>query len=96
MIRLFNYSIRKLLKNICSQGEVCSNASKVLVHISCYDEFREKVVKQTENLVIGDPLLKETKIGATISREHLNKVKAYIDEAVQQVIWFASIIASTF
>ncbi|CAG9532855.1 unnamed protein product [Cercopithifilaria johnstoni] len=72
------------MANFFSQGEVCSNASKVLVHMSCYDEFRQKVVKQTKNLVIGDPLLKETKIGATISREHLNKVKAYIDEAVQQ------------
>lgn len=73
------------MKNIYSQGEVCSNASKVLVHISCYDEFRRKVVEQTKNLVVGDPLLRETKIGATISREHLSKVKAYIDEAMQQV-----------
>uniref|UniRef100_A0A915PX81 Aldehyde dehydrogenase domain-containing protein n=1 Tax=Setaria digitata TaxID=48799 RepID=A0A915PX81_9BILA len=73
-----------LMANFFSQGEVCSNASKVLVHKSCYDEFRQKVVEQTKSLIIGDPLLKETKIGATISREHLNKVKAYIDEAVKQ------------
>ncbi|VDK66554.1 unnamed protein product [Onchocerca ochengi] len=73
-----------LMANFFSQGAVCSNATKVLVHISCYDEFRRKVVKQTTNLAVGDPLLKETKIGATISCEHLNKVKAYIDEAVQQ------------
>ncbi|EJW88654.1 aldehyde dehydrogenase 11 [Wuchereria bancrofti] len=73
-----------LMANFFAQGEVCSNASKVLVHVSCYDEFRQKVVKQTKNLAIGDPLLKETKIGATISREHLNKVKTYISEAVQQ------------
>ncbi|MCP9257640.1 NAD/NADP-dependent betaine aldehyde dehydrogenase [Dirofilaria immitis] len=66
------------------QGAVCSNASKVLVHISCYDEFRRKIVKQTKNLIVDDPLLKETKIRATISREHLNKVKAYIDGAVQE------------
>ncbi|EFO25562.1 aldehyde dehydrogenase [Loa loa] len=72
------------MANFFSQGEVCSNASKVLVHISCYEEFRKKVMEQTKNLVVGDPLLKETKIGATISREHLNKVKAYIDEAVQE------------
>ncbi|VBB31587.1 unnamed protein product [Acanthocheilonema viteae] len=72
------------MANFFTQGEVCSNASKILVHMSCYNEFRQKVVKQTKNLVIGDPLLKETKIGATISREHLNKVKAYINEAVQQ------------
>ncbi|VDK68604.1 unnamed protein product [Litomosoides sigmodontis] len=72
------------MANFFAQGEVCSNASKVLVHMSRYDEFRQKVVKQTKNLVIGDPLLKETKIGATISREHLSKVKAYIDEAVRQ------------
>ncbi|VDO08884.1 unnamed protein product [Brugia timori] len=73
-----------LMANFFAQGEVCSNASKVLVHVSRYDEFRQKVVKQTKNLAIGDPLLKETKIGATISREHLNKVKTYISEAVQQ------------
>uniref|UniRef100_A0A0R3RVF2 Aldedh domain-containing protein n=1 Tax=Elaeophora elaphi TaxID=1147741 RepID=A0A0R3RVF2_9BILA len=72
------------MANFFSQGEVCSNASKVLVHMSCYDEFRQKIVEQTKNLVIGDPLVKETKIGATISRGHLSKVKAFIDEAVQQ------------
>lgn len=63
--------------------------------MSRYDEFRQKVVKQTKNLAIGDPLLKETKIGATISREHLNKVKTYISEAVQQVIWIALAFGGT-
>ncbi|VDN02023.1 unnamed protein product [Thelazia callipaeda] len=72
------------MANFFCQGEVCSNASKILVHISCYDKFRRKVVERAKRLVIGDPLLKETKIGATISPEHLMKVKYYIDEAVQQ------------
>lgn len=72
-----------------SQGEVCSNASKVLVHQSIYDEFRRKVVDFTKNLVPDDPLLDKTKVGATISSEHMLRVKAFIDGACQEVGGFA-------
>ena len=35
-------------------------------------------------MIIGDPLNEATKVGASISAEHLEKVKGYIDGAVEQ------------
>ncbi|VDN17583.1 unnamed protein product [Gongylonema pulchrum] len=73
-----------LMANFFSQGEVCSNASKVLVHQSIYDEFQRKIVDLTKGLIPNDPLLDGTKIGATISKAHLSKVKAFIDGACRE------------
>lgn len=63
---------------------MCSNASKVLVHRSIVDEFTKRLIHKTESLLIGDPLNEATHIGASISLEHLEKVKNYIDEAISE------------
>uniref|UniRef100_A0A0M3ILC3 Aldedh domain-containing protein n=1 Tax=Ascaris lumbricoides TaxID=6252 RepID=A0A0M3ILC3_ASCLU len=70
-----------LMANFYSQGEVCSNASKVLVHDLLIDEFRERVLAATNAIPIGDPLDEKTRMGALISEEHLRKVKKLIDDA---------------
>uniref|UniRef100_A0AC35U5A0 Aldedh domain-containing protein n=1 Tax=Rhabditophanes sp. KR3021 TaxID=114890 RepID=A0AC35U5A0_9BILA len=71
-----------LMANFYSQGQVCSNASKVLVHTSILEEFTEMVVSKTKKMVIGDPLDEKTHVGASISAEHLQNVKKFIDDAV--------------
>uniref|UniRef100_A0A914MF83 Aldehyde dehydrogenase domain-containing protein n=1 Tax=Meloidogyne incognita TaxID=6306 RepID=A0A914MF83_MELIC len=73
-----------MLANFLSQGQVCSNASKILVHKSLLDEFTKIVVDRTENLRIGDPLNDKTHVGACISLEHLQKVQSFIDGALKE------------
>ncbi|VDK68915.1 unnamed protein product [Anisakis simplex] len=73
-----------LMANFFSQGEVCSNASKILVHDLLLPEFRERIFAATNAIKVGDPLDESTRMGALISEEHLNKVKGLIDEARQQ------------
>ncbi|GMS87448.1 hypothetical protein PENTCL1PPCAC_9623, partial [Pristionchus entomophagus] len=71
-----------MIANFFSQGQVCSNASKVLVHRSILGPFTERLVEKTRNMKVGDPFDESTRVGAAISREHMHKVKAYIDGAV--------------
>ncbi|KAF8357954.1 alh-11, partial [Pristionchus pacificus] len=71
-----------MMANFFSQGQVCSNASKVLVHRSIVDVFTERLIAKTAKMKVGDPLDESTRVGAAISREHMDKVRAYIDGAV--------------
>jgi len=67
-----------ILGNFYTQGEVCSNGTRVFVHQSVYDKFIEKLCKSTKNIKIGDPLDLKTQMGALISKAHLDKVLGYI------------------
>ncbi|KAI6189923.1 Betaine-aldehyde dehydrogenase family protein [Aphelenchoides bicaudatus] len=70
-----------LMANFYSQGQVCSNASKVLVHKSIVGQFTDLFVEKVKNMRIGDPFDKKTHVGASISKEHVEKVLSFIDDA---------------
>lgn len=71
-----------LLANFYTQGEVCTNGTRVFVHDSIYDSFVERVKERTErNVVMGDPMHPDTNIGALISRQHQRKVLGFIEAA---------------
>ena len=72
-----------LAANFVSQGEVCTNATRVYVERPIYDAFRAKLVEKTEAIVVGDPRLPETRMGALISEAHFDKVLGHIAGAVQ-------------
>lgn len=44
-----------------------------------YDEVVEKIVQRVKAIKVGDPLSKETEMGALVSREHMEKVQSYIE-----------------
>src|SRR5690606_16575740 len=69
-----------LLGNFYTQGEICSNGTRVYVHESVHDAFLERLVARVEKMTIGDPLDPTTDVGALISREHMEKVLAYIEQ----------------
>ena len=49
------------------------------------DKFTEQVVKQTQGIKIGDPLLEDTRMGALINRPHLERVLGFVKQAKEQV-----------
>ncbi|EOV0049884.1 betaine-aldehyde dehydrogenase [Vibrio parahaemolyticus] len=70
-----------MVANFYTQGEVCTNGTRVFVHESIYDDFVAQLKTRTEKLVVGDPLDENTQIGALISKEHEGKVLSAIEEA---------------
>lgn len=72
-----------MVANFYTQGEVCTNGTRVFVHESIYPQFIEQLKSRTEKLVVGNPMEMQTQIGALISKEHLGKVLAAIESAKQ-------------
>ena len=48
-------------------------------------DFLEKLVEQTRNIIVGDPMDPSTQMGAMISKEHLEKVLNYVDTGRKEV-----------
>lgn len=67
-----------MLGNFYTQGEVCTNCTRVYVHDDIYDAFVDMVVERTKKLRIGLPLEPETQVGALISRPHMERVLGFI------------------
>jgi betaine-aldehyde dehydrogenase len=68
-----------MLANFYTQGEVCSNGTRVFVQEGLHDAFLERLAERTRRLRIGDPMDPATQVGALISREHMERVLEYID-----------------
>jgi len=73
-----------LMANFLTQGEVCSNGTRVFVQQGIYEKFLEEFVNQAKKMKIGDPLAEDTTVGATICGAHAQKVLSYIDSAVSE------------
>lgn len=67
-----------MLGNFYTQGEICTNCTRVYVHDDIYDAFLEMVVERTKKLRIGLPLDAQTQVGALISRPHMERVLSYV------------------
>ncbi|KAL8168567.1 UNVERIFIED_CONTAM: 4-trimethylaminobutyraldehyde dehydrogenase [Gekko kuhli] len=74
-----------LMANFLTQGEVCSNGTRVFVQRDILHAFTEEVVIQTQKIKIGDPLLRDTRMGALINQPHLKKVLSFVTQAKEQV-----------
>ena len=61
-----------------NQGEICLCGSRILVERSLYENFLDEFVKRTKELVVGDPLEEKTRVGALVSKAHMNKVLSYV------------------
>ncbi len=69
-----------MLGNFYTQGEICTNGTRVFVQQDIYPRFIEKLVKRTqENIICGDPMEPATNFGALISKSHQDKVLSYIE-----------------
>lgn len=49
------------------------------------DRFTAEVVKQTQRIKLGDPLLEDTRMGPLINRPHLERVLGFVRLAREQV-----------
>ena len=73
-----------MLGNFYTQGEICSNGTRVFVAASIKDKFLESLIEKTRRMKVGNPMDSNTDVGALISKEHLNKVLEYIDIGKQE------------
>ena len=67
-----------------NQGEVCTCPSRALIQESIYDRFMERAIRRVQAIRQGNPLDKDTMIGAQASSEQLEKILAYLDIGRQE------------
>ena len=67
-----------------NQGHVCCAGSRLFVQESVADEVIQKLKDRMETLIVGDPMDKNTDIGAINSRMQLERIEAYLDIGQQE------------
>ena len=61
-----------------NQGHVCCAGSRLFVQESVYELVLRKLKDRIQNLIVGNPLDKNTDIGAINSKEQLNTINKYL------------------
>jgi len=67
-----------------NNGERCTAGSRILVQRSIYADFVQRFVERAKKISVGDPLDEKTIVGPMISRDHLAKVRRYIELGPQE------------
>jgi aldehyde dehydrogenase (NAD+) len=72
-----------------NQGHVCCAGSRLLVQEGVADKVVKKLQKRMESLIVGNPLDKNTDIGAINSKGQLAKIKSLVKTATREgaTVW---------
>jgi aldehyde dehydrogenase (NAD+) len=67
-----------------NQGHVCCAGSRLLVQESVFEPLLEKLKDRLATLRVGDPLDKNTDVGAINSRQQLQKIEELVESGVEE------------
>ena len=70
--------------SFANQGQICLCGSRIFVERSIYDKFKEAFVERVKGLKVGPPLEEGSRMGALVSKEHIEKVESYIQLAKEE------------
>ncbi|MBA6156478.1 aldehyde dehydrogenase [Tenacibaculum sp. S7007] len=70
--------------SFANQGQICLCGSRIFVEESIYEQFKKDFVQKVSQLKVGNPSEADANVGALVSKQHLEKVKSYIDIAEQE------------
>ncbi len=70
--------------SFANQGQICLCGSRIFVEHTIYSKFKEEFISKVKELKVGNPFDSVTNIGALVSKPHLEKVKSYIDLAIEE------------
>lgn len=62
-----------------NQGHVCCAGSRLFVQESIKDEVEKKLTARLETLIVGDPMDKNTDVGAINSKQQLKTIESYLE-----------------
>lgn len=67
-----------------SSGQSCIAAKRFIVVKSRADEFTERLVELTKNVIVGDPMDEKTMIGPLANQQQLKKLDEQVTDAVSK------------
>jgi acyl-CoA reductase-like NAD-dependent aldehyde dehydrogenase len=66
------------------KGEVCSAASRLLVHEEVHDRFVDELADRARKLRVGNPLDSATQMGSQISARQMDRILDYVESGKQE------------
>jgi aldehyde dehydrogenase (NAD+) len=76
----FDAAVRAALWGIFgNKGEMCTAASRLLLHEDIYDRFVEELAVRARKLRLGNPLDPATQVGPQISARQMDRILDYIE-----------------
>ena len=76
-----NTSVRSSFAN---QGQICLCGSRIYVQRGIYEKFKAAFLERVNGLTVADPLSAQARMGAVVSKEHMEKVLSYIELAKEE------------
>lgn len=73
-----------VISSFANQGQICLCGSRIFIHETIYERFRDDFIAKVKKLKIGDPMEGDTSLGAVVSKSHQEKVLSYIELAKQE------------
>ncbi|HEX9313229.1 MAG TPA: aldehyde dehydrogenase family protein [Actinomycetota bacterium] len=67
-----------------NQGHVCCAGSRLLVQESVFEPLLDKLKDRLQTLRVGDPLDKNTDVGAINSRQQLEKIEELVESGIEE------------
>ncbi len=80
---------KKMLKTTVASsfgnnGQICLCGSRIYIEASIYEKFKRAFVKKVKQMKVGDPLAKDSNLGAISSMGHLEKILGHIEIAKEE------------
>jgi len=70
--------------SFANQGQICLCGSRIMVERPIYERFKEEFVARTKARKVGPPTHPDSKLGAVVSEQHMEKVLSYIALAKEE------------
>jgi aminomuconate-semialdehyde/2-hydroxymuconate-6-semialdehyde dehydrogenase len=64
--------------SFANQGQICLCGSRIFVEASIYEKFKAAFLERVKGLTVAPPLDQKARLGAVVSKEHMEKVLGYI------------------
>ena len=73
-----------LRSSFANQGQICLCGSRIFVERTIYDQFKKDFVERVSQTKVSYPTDPEAKIGALVSKPHIDKVLSYVQLAEEE------------
>ena len=70
--------------SFANQGQICLCGSRIFIERSIYDRFKAAFIERVEKLTVSNPTDPNAKMGAVVSKPHMEKVLSYIALAEEE------------
>ena len=73
-----------LLSSFANQGQICLCGSRIFVERPIYEKFKKAFVEKVDRTKVSYPTDKKAKLGAVVSKPHMEKVLSYVELAKEE------------